>query len=271
MVPNDYVLGEETGRHWLTIEWGALTKSTVVYEQPSFSQLTTSLDTNVQKIYRVDPRPLGDPNEECGDPGKLLPQLIWERGTDEEVNQPLSCGYFVPPSLTAPPHTAPPPPPVQAPIEDEESLPAVLAEHIVSRSLEPSVNITHFNKLSRRACVGTTDIVTGETQYLPENCDNMAPTLAQCMEHWNQKLDDGVVAITDPTKLPIYYTGWPADIDSADIFTWISAFVTNYIKVQNDPKETGWYWFWSTWDKEWYVNIRSGSAYCVISVDLFQV
>jgi hypothetical protein len=213
---------------------------------------------------------LEDPNEECDDPGKLLPQLIWERGKDEEVAQPLSCGYFVPPGLIAPPHPAPPPPPI-APVEGQESLPAVSAERVAPRSLEPSVNTTHLNKLSRRECVGTTDIMTGETQYLPENCDNMAPTLAQCLEHWNQKNDDGVVLMTDPTKLPIYYTGWPADIDSADIFKWISAFVTNYIKVQNDPKETGWYWFWNTWDKDWYVKIRSGSAHCVLSVDPFQV
>lgn len=31
MVPEDYVLGSETSRHWWTIEYGALTRSTYSY------------------------------------------------------------------------------------------------------------------------------------------------------------------------------------------------------------------------------------------------
>ena len=31
MVPEDYVLGSETSRHWWTIEYGALTRSTYYY------------------------------------------------------------------------------------------------------------------------------------------------------------------------------------------------------------------------------------------------
>lgn len=227
-----------------------------------FTSWLTKLDPSVQKIYRVDPRPLEDPGKECEDLGKLKPELIWERGRDPEAPQILSCKQFV---------TDPPPPPTQAePVTalSPPPLPVDLPEQSMPRSTENSPNTIHFSELSRRECVGTSDVLTGDIQYLPENCDNLAPTLAQCIDHFNGKFDDGVVAITDPTKIPIYYTGWPQSLNSADLFQWINAFVMTYVSVLKNPKETGWYWFWNTWDKDWSANSYSGALLCVVVTDL---
>jgi hypothetical protein len=212
------------------------------------------LDAHVNRIYRVDPSPLDtleNPETKCDDVGRWIPKLIWTRGVDPEAPQPLTCAIFlkIGPDANAPAHAVLPPPP---PAPPPPSL--LLTKREEAQSVETTSNDTHFNKLSRRECVATTDVMTGEVQYLPDNCGTLAPTLADCVEHWNQKGDDGVILISDPTKLSIYYTGWNKDEDSENMYTWFASFAENYIKVQKDPKENGWYWFWSTWDKDWCVN-----------------
>jgi hypothetical protein len=97
--------------------------------------------------------------------------------------------------------------------------------------------------------------MTGQIKYLPENCDDMAPTVTQCQKYL-KKIDpsSGEAFVDDVELLPIYYTGWDFSAQRADLLLWINSFVTNYINAQKGPKAQGWYWFWRTLDVDWYVS-----------------
>lgn len=122
------------------------------------------------------------------------------------------------------------------------------SEHgMESEVLATEINGTHLNNPKRRECVATADVEHGEFDY---DCDKYLPTLEQCLLHV-----ENMDYINSPDLMPIYYTGWPEDVDKEDLMLWMLAYMKAYIAWPEAPsKVTSCYWYWNVIDQEWFVE-----------------
>lgn len=112
------------------------------------------------------------------------------------------------------------------------------------------------SNLTRRSCVEVYNangqqIISedGEPRF---TCDNYFPT--------TQQIEARIAStglLTDPNKIPVYYTGWPYNEVEDELGGWISEWMEDYLTREPSPRPqaTGYYWWWTVVPRVWCVGI----------------